>query len=407
MGLVQPVATATPKPPSSGAVTPDRLSDRALFSRAATDEAAFAELVNRYREPLRRHAARYVGDADAEDVVQQALVNASLAIRRDPDRDIEPKPWLYKVTTNAAIDHRRAQSVRPLGDRTHEDIDLDAVRESPGSDPHDVLAGRESVRGVVDGIKDLSPNQSRAATARFLEGRSHDEIADELGVTKGAARELISRARRNLRDAIPALSPVPFFAKLKGSLAALFGGGSSSVGAAQLTAGAVAVVVAAGAGGVAIKYVADGEPAKPVGAKAVSAPVTAIPQAAPIAAEPRRTAAANAAANRRGGSGGNGGSGSANAGGSSGSGSGAGTPAASSGTETAAAPAAVPSSGGSGSGNNPVQDAVGQVPGVDEVASQVDGVTDGVNGQVQGVGDQLGVDVPDLPNVGQALGTGN
>ena len=313
-GLVQSVATATPKPPASGAVTPDRLSDRALFSRAATDEAAFAELVNRYREPLRRHASRYVGEADAEDVVQQALVNASLAIRREPDREIEPKPWLYKVTTNAAIDHRRAQSVRPLGDRTHEDVDLDSVRESPGTDPHDVLAGRESVRGVVSGIKDLSPNQSRAATARFLEGRSHDEIASELGVTKGAARELISRARRNLRDAIPALSPVPLFAKLKGSLSALFGGGSSSVGAAQLTAGAVAVVVAAGAGGIAIKSAADGDPAKPLGASAVSAPVTTIPEAAPIAAKPRHTAAAGAAADRRG-NGGSGGSGSANAGG--------------------------------------------------------------------------------------------
>src|SRR3712207_6233985 len=79
------------RPPATS-VPLHRLSDRALLARAAVDEAAFAEIVSRYRELLRRHAARYVGDADAEDVVQQALVNANLAIRREPERDIEPKP---------------------------------------------------------------------------------------------------------------------------------------------------------------------------------------------------------------------------------------------------------------------------------------------------------------------------
>src|SRR5918998_430790 len=121
---------AMPEPPTATAVSAGRLSDRALFARAAMDEAAFAEIVHRYREPLRRHAARYVGDADAEDVVQQALVNANLALRRHPERDIEPRPWLYKVTTNAAIDFRRARAARPLGDRIHEEPDFEAVETS-------------------------------------------------------------------------------------------------------------------------------------------------------------------------------------------------------------------------------------------------------------------------------------
>jgi len=347
-----------------------------------------------------------VGDADAEDVVQQALVNASLAIRREPDREVEPKPWLYKVTTNAAIDHRRAQSVRPLGDRTHEDIDLDAVRESPGSDPHDVLTGRESVRGVVSGIKGLSDNQGRAATARFLEGRSHDEIASELGVSKGAARELIARARRNLREHIPALSPVPLFTKLKEAVAALFAGGSSTVGAAPLTVGAVAVVVAAGAGGLAIKSAADGDPAKPSAANAVAVPVAVIPDAAPVAAKPRGgggLASAAAGGGKGAGAAAQGGSGAGSTGTDSGSGDGGGTaPAAG----IPAASGAAAASGGSDTATNPVQDAVDQLP-VDDVATEVDGVTNGVNGQLDQVGDQVGIDVPDLPNVGQTLGGGN
>lgn len=397
------MATAMPKPPAPGAVALDRLSDRALFARAATDESAFAVLVHRYREPLRRHAARYVGDADAEDVVQQALINASLAIRREPDREIEPKPWLYKVTTNAAIDHRRAQSVRPLGDRPHEEIDVDAVSESPGADPHDVATGRETVRSMVSGIKRLAPNQRRAATARFLEGRSHDEIASELGVSKGAARELIHRARRNLREAIPALSPVPLFVKLRESLTALFAG-SGSAGAAKLTAGAVAVVVAAGAGGVAIKKANDDGVSDPVRARPASAPVAAIPKVSPVAERPRLTAAAQAAANgRRGGEAGTAGG----SGGASGGGSGAAAGAAG-GSAPGAAPAAAPgaTSTPESGATDPVQGLADDL-GVGEVTDQL-GVGDGIDvPEVPAVPEVPGVDAPDLPDVGQVLGGGN
>ena len=391
------------EPPTASVVTPGRLSDRALFARAASDEAAFAEIVHRYREPLRRHAARYVGDADAEDVVQQALVNASLALRREPDRDIEPKPWLYRVTTNAAIDHRRALSARPLGDRPHEEPELDAIKSAPGSDPHDVITGRESVRSLVSGIQGLAPNQRRAATARFLEGRSHVEIASELGVSKGAARELISRARRNLRETIPALSPVPLFVKLRESLSALFAG-SASVPAAKLATGAAVAVVAAGAGGVAIKNAVDGgTPATPAGAAALKSTTTA-PKLPHVAPRPRPTDTAGGAARSDGRRGGNGGSG----GGGTGSGSGASTGSASAAAvEPAATGTDAGSSGsstGSGGSSNPVQDVVDDVGATTEQLG-LPNVTDQVT--VPNVTEQLGVDAPQLPNLPGGLGGGN
>jgi RNA polymerase sigma factor (sigma-70 family) len=394
-----------PKPPTSGAGTLARLSDRALFSRAAQDEAAFGEIVHRYREPLRRHAARYVGDADAEDVVQQALVNASLALRREPARDIEPKPWLYKVTTNAAIDHRRALSVRPLHDRPHEEVDLDAMAGSQSSDPHEVLTGRESVRSMVSGIRELAPNQRRAATARFLEGRSHDEIASELGVSKGAARELIHRAKRNLRETIPALSPLPFLGRLRDAIGGLFAG-SGSAGAAKLAAGAVVVVAAAGVGGVAISQSRDGDggPTPAASTAEAARPTAALPSVATVADRP--AAGGGSADSSRGGNGdggGQGGSGSGSQGGS------AATPDAASGQPSTSTPAASsPGTSGSQGGSNPVQGLSDQL-GVDQVADQVGQATEQVESGVNGVGDQLGVDVPDVdvPNAGELLGGGN
>ena len=394
---VNPLATAIPKPPTEAAVVPARLSDRALFARAADDELAFAEIVRRYQEPLRRHAARYVGETDAEDVVQQALVNASLALRREPDRDIEPKPWLYRVTTNAAIDHQRAQSVRPLGDRVHSELELDAVFESHGGDPHDVIADRDSVRSVVAGINGLAPNQRRAATARFMEGRSHDEIAAELGVSKGAARELIHRARRNLRDAIPALSPVPLFVKLREVFAGAFSG-AASVPAAKLAASAAAVAVVAGAGGVALKNGLVDQRA-PTASGSAAAPAAAIPDLPQVAPRPRLAAAATAlaAANRRNGSGGEAGG----PGGGSTS-----TSAATPGTAPASATPATTTAGTStGSGAGTASDSVGGLS--DQLG--VDEATQGVQDTVEGLGvpeisEQLGIQPPNVPDVADGLG---
>jgi RNA polymerase sigma factor (sigma-70 family) len=379
----------------------DRLSDRALCSRAAADEAAFAVLVRRYREPLRRHAARYVGDGDAEDVVQQALVNASLALRRDPTRDIEPRPWLYKVTTNAAIDHRRARAARPLGDRLHEDADFEAIGAPDGDDPQQVVIGRETVRSVVAQIKGLAPNQQRAATARFLEGRSHDEIARELGVSKGAARELIHRARRNLRDAIPALSPLPLLERLRHAASGIFAG-SASAPAAKLAVGAAVVTVAAG-GGAAVVASGDGGGADAQRVSAAEAePAGAVVDVPRAAAEPAvRGGDSGGGDARRGTAGDRGSDGGANS--SQGSGGNEGSAPGAPGEAATAASAGAAPAGGSSS--NPVQDVADElgVGGVTEEVPLPD--TSGLP-EVPDVTDQLPVRPPSLPQVGDPLGGG-
>ena len=397
-----PEPTTTPEAKPRDGIALDRLSDRALFLRAATDEAAFGELVRRYQEPLRRHAARYIGDADAEDVVQQALVNANLALRRDPERDIEPRPWLYRVTTNAAIDYRRARAARPLGDRIHEEPDFDSVGSSEADDPHHVVAGRETVRAVVSQIQGLAPNQRRAATARFLEGRSHDEIAGELGVSKGAARELIHRARRNLREAIPALSPITLIEKLRHAVGGLFAG-SASAPAAQLAAGAAVVAIAAG-GGAAVIASRDGGDADRAGAEAARAtPAAAVSdarQGAGASGESRGDGGGDARGDKGGGRE-KGAGDAANGGGGGGGGSAS--------SDAPASPAPTPTSSATapivGGGSNPVQSTADQL-GVGGVTEQVPIPEVPEVPQVPDVTDQLPVKPPSLPQVGDPLGGG-
>src|SRR5690606_30999895 len=68
-------------------------------------EAAFEEIVRRYGRPLVRYAGAIVG-ARAEDVTQDALSKALLAMRRD-DVEIELRPWLYRIVRNTALNDLR------------------------------------------------------------------------------------------------------------------------------------------------------------------------------------------------------------------------------------------------------------------------------------------------------------
>src|SRR5204863_4909802 len=107
--------------------------------------------------------------------------------------------------------------------------------------PDQVVESSERVRSLVASVKRLPERQRDAIVLRELEGRSYEEIAVALGVTDGAVRQLLNRARTTLRAGATALTPYGLVERL----AALGGGagGAASlakVGTAVLVAGAVA-----------------------------------------------------------------------------------------------------------------------------------------------------------------------
>src|SRR4051794_37923175 len=106
--------------------TDERLVD---LSRAG-NERAFEAIVDRYMRPLLRYCTRLLPPARAEDVVQQAFLNAYAGLHRD-DRRIELRPWLYRIAHNAALNalrengwsHDRLESVLAGTDTTHEAVE--------------------------------------------------------------------------------------------------------------------------------------------------------------------------------------------------------------------------------------------------------------------------------------------
>jgi RNA polymerase sigma-70 factor (ECF subfamily) len=72
------------------------------------------------------------------------------------------------------------------------------VLRDRGDDPHARLARREQLKVLVGGLQGLPERQRAALVMHELEGRSHEEMAAGLGVSVGASKALVSRARSGL-----------------------------------------------------------------------------------------------------------------------------------------------------------------------------------------------------------------
>ena len=209
--------------------------DRLVDLAQSGSEPAFEAIVARYRKPLLRYCVRLVSDQRAEEAVQETFVRAYAALMRGEEvRTL--KPWLYRVAHNSALNTVRAKPLTL--------VDLDERLESP--ETTEVAAERqEGLRDVFSAVQALPLRQRDAIVQRELEGRSYDEIAAALGVSNGAVRQLLNRARTSLRAGAAAVAaPLAPLARLLAGLG-------------EAPAGRVAELCGAGpAGGVAAKLCA-------------------------------------------------------------------------------------------------------------------------------------------------------
>ena len=220
-------------------------------------EAAFEEIVRRYGRPLTRYAAAIVGSR-SEDVTQDALSKALLALRRDDEKEIELRPWLYRIVRNTALNDLRD---RPPTTEILEE----AIAAGRGTAAE--AEQREQLQDLIERLRALPERQRAAIVMREFEGLSHEEIAAALGLSGGGARQVIFRAREALRGGAGMLLPLPLMRMLLehgteattagagGAAGALAAGAAGGGASAALKAGAVAAIIAGSVGtGIAIQH---------------------------------------------------------------------------------------------------------------------------------------------------------
>jgi len=185
--------------PLTPTVLLSRRSDEDLVAavRAGSPHAAEA-IVARYEAQLAGYARSLLGGAhhDAEEAVQDALLRALAALRRDPARVIVLKPWLYAITRNACLDRLRQGGPHRA---SVELTKLEGVLRDAGGDPHAAYVRREEIAATVTALRALPDRQREALVGHELEGRSHRELADRLDVSVGATKALVCRARASLQ----------------------------------------------------------------------------------------------------------------------------------------------------------------------------------------------------------------
>lgn len=165
---------------------------------AGGDTEAFERLVRTYENKIYHLALRMCGSADeAADIAQEAFLAAWRGL---PSFRGEAgfATWLYRLTSNAAIDYLRRQK-KQRGDMSldDEELGLDAVDSAPG--PQETAEGSELRSAVAAGLNQLSEGHRQVLVLREIQGLSYEEIASVLELDIGTVKSRISRARSSLR----------------------------------------------------------------------------------------------------------------------------------------------------------------------------------------------------------------
>lgn len=159
------------------------------------DPQAFAEIVRRWEEPIRRLGLRMLGDVHrAEDVAQEAFARV-FSHRRDYDPTARFSTWLWRIAVNLCRDELRRRERRP-----EQSLEASGVEEggwgveAAGPTPSEAMEGEERAE-VVRGTLLRLPEAYRVVVAlRHYEGLKFSEIADVLGLPEGTVKSRMAEA---------------------------------------------------------------------------------------------------------------------------------------------------------------------------------------------------------------------
>jgi len=178
----------------------DEAQERALIKRVLDgDRIAARELYDAHAPRVYRVVYRIAGDdVLAEECTQDTFVKVfqSLATFRGGSR---LATWIHRIAVSMALNGLRSRRRRAA-----REIDLETVREVPSSTRVAEPDLKERLRSAIEALPDIY----KVPVVLFdIEGFSHAEISELLGVPEGTCKSRLMRARAQLRDALAAFAP--------------------------------------------------------------------------------------------------------------------------------------------------------------------------------------------------------
>jgi RNA polymerase sigma-70 factor (ECF subfamily) len=164
--------------------------DRLLIEAAQADPARFIEIYERYVDRVYAFVSRRTGDrAATEDITSQVFEQALAAIGRFEWRGMPVSVWLFRIASNALVDHWRERS------RNVDDPPPDVP------DPSELTEIDRRI-GLYQEIERLPYVQRQVIRMRFVEEKSIREVAAALNRSEGAVKQLQLRALEKLRKSM-------------------------------------------------------------------------------------------------------------------------------------------------------------------------------------------------------------
>lgn len=180
--------------------------DAALMLRVKRgDRAAFAELVDKYKQPVMNFIFRRLRDeTEAEDLAQNVFLQVYKS-RGRYKQTAKFSTWIFTIAHNLTLNELRRRSRHPAEslEETHPESEEQAPRQiedkSQVAAPDNVLQG-ELAQKIDEALNELPENQRSAVLLCRQEDLSYDQIAKILRCSLSATKSLIHRGRETLKE---------------------------------------------------------------------------------------------------------------------------------------------------------------------------------------------------------------
>ncbi|HMT07664.1 MAG TPA: sigma-70 family RNA polymerase sigma factor [Pyrinomonadaceae bacterium] len=169
------------------------------------DEAAFGEIIERYRGPITNFLYRFLNDyEEAVDLAQESFVRVYFALDRY-HKEYAFSTYLYRIASNLAISELRRRKRRKLVSLTglfssEDDQDVEFQPPDTRALPEDETIDKEREQVIAKAIASLPDKYRLPIVLRDVQGHSYEEVAAILELGLGTTKSRISRGRGLLKD---------------------------------------------------------------------------------------------------------------------------------------------------------------------------------------------------------------
>jgi len=197
-------------------LSPKAQHDYKLVRRAVDhhDQAAYAELMERYRESIYYMLLKMVNNPDdADDLTIEAFGKAFSRLKQyQPNYAFST--WMFKIASNNCIDFiRKERKKRTMsidtGMRNDEGDNVSYDIESDVRDPEEEMVRDQRMQAMRQVVDKLKPRYKQLVILRYFKEYSYDEISKELDLPLGTvkaqlfrARDFLSTLMKNTKDTI-------------------------------------------------------------------------------------------------------------------------------------------------------------------------------------------------------------